>query len=92
MVAILFIAGQGNKSPTGAAPGIAPKDADQFIRFGNRKRAEEQHVHDAEDYGIGPDTQRQRQHGNQTEARIFPEHPRAITQVLKDVFQHKKVL
>jgi hypothetical protein len=59
---------------------------DELVRFGIRQRPEQDGIDHAEDSGVGPDTERQREHRHRGEARILPQHPHAETNVLNERF------
>src|SRR6185369_7610071 len=48
------------------------------------KRSKQNRVDDAEDRGVRTDTQTERQHRDDGEARMFEEHASAVTQILPD--------
>src|SRR5262245_59140437 len=51
------------------------------------ERAQNQRIRDAEDRRVRRDPRRQRDDGNQREARLLHQHSRAVTQVLQQVLQ-----
>jgi len=59
-------------------------DSNQSLRVWVRQRIEYQRVDHAEDRGVRSDAQRQREHGDEGEARTSPQHPQAIPQILNE--------
>src|SRR5262249_15404240 len=57
-------------------------DFDESLRLPERQRAQQHRIYDAEDRAVGADAERQRNYRNQSEARIFRQHPRSVPQVL----------
>src|SRR5262249_8096719 len=51
------------------------------------QRANDEGAHQIEDGAIRANAQRQRDHGNQREARILHQHSRAVAQVLPKLFK-----
>src|SRR5262249_38166543 len=51
------------------------------------KRAEHQTVHQAEDGGVGPDAEGERQNSDGSEAWRFAQHAQAVANVLQEVYQ-----
>ena len=88
MLAIVLKLRKGNIAPAGIPSRLAAEDAHQFIGLGDWKRAKQQNVDDAKNSRVGANAQGQGQHGDQRETWTFAKHPRAIAQVLKNVFHH----
>src|SRR5262245_48179267 len=60
------------------------RDPDQPLWIRVRERLEKHRIHNAEDRRVRPDAQAEREYGNEGEARISPQHPQAVTQILKE--------
>ena len=62
----------------------ATVNADGGTRLGHFHRtAQEQRVQETEDGGVGSDTQRERNNGDDSKAWLLEQHPRAVAQILK---------
>src|SRR5262245_43614755 len=81
LIADLPVSSKRKLSAILAAEG-APEQ-DQSLRVIDRQRFQQHGVNQAEDRGVGPDAQRQRERGHASKAGMLQQHPRAITQVLK---------
>ena len=68
--------------------GVAREKLRQTRRFLDRQRVEEDRVDNRENGGVGPDAQRQREHGHEGEAGALLEHAQAAPQVLLEVSSH----
>jgi hypothetical protein len=56
---------------------------DQPVGFLIGQRPQQYDVDESENRGIGPDTERQRQHGDSGEAGVLGQHSQAVADVLK---------
>ena len=64
-----------------AAP--VPGDLDEALRLADRERPEERGAHQAEDGGIRPDAEGEREDGGGGEPRVVPERARPVAQVAR---------
>jgi hypothetical protein len=71
------------------ACGRRTDDVHQPARIGNRQRAKDQAVRDAEHGGIGAHADGNRQDCRERESRILRQHPCAVPDVLPDGFEHQ---
>ncbi len=62
------------------------RQLDDAIRFVVRQRPEQHAVHDTEDCGIGPDTDRERDDGHQRKDRTPDQHPQRETNITHAVY------
>ena len=62
---------------------------DQAARVFERQRAEQYRIDDAEDGGVGSDTQSQSNDGNRHEATPPHQHPNPVAQILKQHFHRQ---
>ncbi len=65
---------------------IGPLHADQAIRIGIRQRTEEDRVDEAEDGGVGADTERQREDRGERETGIAPQHAQRVADIPDERF------
>src|SRR5262249_18517764 len=63
-------------------------DRHQARRFRVRQRAKDYCIDQTENRAVGPNGQRQRKNSHECEARMLPQHPQAITQVLPKPTEH----
>ena len=75
--------GRRNAEPVQPFRQIALEDHREPVRIDVGQRREHHGVHDAEDRAVGPDAQRQRQHGDRGEARALEEHPKGEPRILE---------
>jgi hypothetical protein len=73
---------QIRKEPVAVPIGHAPGDLDDTVGVFERQRLQHKRVEDSEQRGVNADAERQRQHGNQREARFLRQRSRAKAQVL----------
>ena len=66
----------------GAACGRDSVDEHQVLRVLDGEQSKEEGVHKAEDGGVRPDAERERQHRHGCEAGILGQHPQAVAQIL----------
>ena len=64
-------------------PLIRRRHDDERRGIGNRQRAEQHGVDQAEDRRVRADAERERQNRDRAEARALPEHPDGVFEVLK---------
>jgi hypothetical protein len=60
---------------------IRSRYADQLVRFRIRQGSQQNSIHQAENCGVGADSQRQGEHGNQGKYRRSPQHSGAKTNI-----------
>ena len=60
-----------------------PPQQNELLRMSHRQRLEENGVDEAENRRVGPNAERQRQHGHDRESGILGQHPQAVSKVLK---------
>ena len=79
----IHVGGAVVKDPLFGQRGV---DADQLFRLGKGERPEQHRVNHAENCGVGADAEGEREYGDDGEAGIFPQHARAVADVLKENF------
>src|SRR3984957_15780223 len=72
---------RGGAARDGAVRVGLPK-SDDTVGIRKRQRFKQNSVHDAENYDVRANPDRQSQNGDRREARVSPQHARAITQIL----------
>ena len=70
------------------APEPGRHDLDESLRSGVRQRFEQQGVDRAEDGGVGPDAEREREHCHRGEGGALGEGADGVTHVLKESVHH----
>ena len=70
--------GVGERPVVVGLPGVAAVEPHQFLGLVNRQRLQQEGVHQAENRGIGADTQSQNQHGGCGETRSLGKHPDSV--------------
>ena len=57
-------------------------DEDEFVRIFEGQRLQENRIHHAEQDGVGPDAEREREHGDDGEPRVFQQLAKGESEVV----------
>ena len=82
LAAQIDVVGVGEGAVVIGLAGVAAVEADELVGLADGERLQQEGVHEAENRGIGADTQGEHEHGGGGEGRFPGEHPDAVREIV----------